>query len=166
MSVSGQTPGRRSARLPVMDPQTALTEPTSKQRAATAWAAFGSRDSDRIRAVFTPDAEWLAPPGNATAMAIDGTSHLVGRDRIVQFLSQEFGTVFVADVALDISSMFADGDVVITEARLRGTLAHGGHYDNDYCFVFELTDGLIHRVREYMDTRRGAAWFAAESTAA
>jgi hypothetical protein len=26
---------------------------------------------------------------------------------------------------------------------------------NDYCFVFELRDGLIHRVREYMDTARG-----------
>jgi len=148
-----------------MKPETAVTEPTSKERVAAAWAAFGSRDRDRIRAVLAPDAEWLAPPGNATAMAIDGISHLVGRDRIVRFLSQEFGTVFVADVALDISGIFADGDVVITEARLRGTLAHGGHYDNDYCFIFELRDGLIHRVREYMDTRRGAAWFAAEPAA-
>jgi uncharacterized protein len=146
-----------------MTPQTALTEPASKKIVAAAWAAFGSRDTDRIQAAFTPDAEWLAPPGNATAMAIDGTSHLIGRDRIVRFLSQEYGTVFVADVALDISGMFADGNVVITEARLRGTLARGGPYDNDYCFIFELRDGLIHRVREYMDTRRGAAWFAADA---
>jgi hypothetical protein len=43
---------------------------------------------------------------------------------------------------------------------MQATLAHGGHYENDYCFVFELRDGLIHRVREYMDTQRGAAWFA------
>jgi uncharacterized protein len=148
-----------------MTPQSAMTEPTSKKLVAAAWAAFGSRDPARIRAVLTPDAEWLAPPGNATAMAIDGTSHLIGRDRIVRFLSQEFGTVFVADVALDISGMFADGNVVITEARLRGTLARGGSYDNDYCFIFELRDGLVHRVREYMDTRRGAAWFAADGVA-
>jgi ketosteroid isomerase-like protein len=32
---------------------------------------------------------------------------------------------------------------------------NGNHYANDYCFVFELRDGLIHRVREYMDTARG-----------
>ena len=43
---------------------------------------------------------------------------------------------------------------------MRSTLAHGGHYDNDYCFVFELDNGLISRVREHMDTERGAAWFA------
>jgi hypothetical protein len=85
-------------------------------------------------------------------------------DRIVRFLTREFGTVFVADVAFDITGIFADGDVVITEARLTGTLAHGGRYENDYCFIAELKDGLIHRVREYMDTRRGAAWFAASPT--
>ena len=34
-------------------------------------------------------------------------------------------------------------------------LANGNTYRNDYCFVFELRDGRIHRVREYMDTARG-----------
>jgi ketosteroid isomerase-like protein len=144
-----------------MNAATPATQPASKQRMSAAWAAFGSRDGDRIAPLFTPDAEWLAPPGNATAMAIDGNAHLVGRDRIVRFLTREFGTVFVADVAFDITGMFADGDVVITEARMTGTLAHGGHYENDYCFIAELKDGLIHRVREYMDTQRGAAWFKA-----
>jgi uncharacterized protein len=54
-----------------------------------------------VRAVFTPDAEWLAPAGNATALALDGTHHLVGGERIVRFLTSEFGTVFVADVSMD-----------------------------------------------------------------
>jgi hypothetical protein len=38
---------------------------------------------------------------------------------------------------------------------MSATLANGNHYTNDYCFVFELRDGLIHRVREYMDTAKG-----------
>jgi ketosteroid isomerase-like protein len=113
-----------------------------------------------VGAVFAADAEWLAPADNATARAIDGTHHLVGRDRIVQFLTSEFGTVFVADVAVDFRGVFADGDTVIVEERMRATLAHGGHYDNDYCFVFVLEDGRIKRVREYMDTQRGTVWFA------
>jgi ketosteroid isomerase-like protein len=37
---------------------------------------------------------------------------------------------------------------------MTATLANGNHYANDYCFVFELRGGLIHRVREYMDTAR------------
>lgn len=131
-----------------------------KEVVLRAWGEFASRDPERVAAVFAPDAEWLAPPGNATALALDGTHHLVGRDRIVRFLTVEFGTVFVADVSIDFTGVFADGGTVIVEERMRATLAHGGHYENDYCFVFEVEDGLITRVREYMDTQRGASWFA------
>jgi uncharacterized protein len=46
----------------------------------------------------------------------------------------------------------------------QATLAHGGHHDNDYCFIFELENGLIKRVREYMDTHRGARCFETPST--
>ena len=132
---------------------------TNKQRVIAAWQTFATRDPVRVGAVFTPDAEWLAPPGNATALALDGTHHLIGRERIVRFLTREFHTVFVADVAIDFLGIYADGDHVVVEQRMQATLSHEGHYDNDYCFVFELRDGLIARVREYMDTQRGAAWF-------
>ena len=40
------------------------------------------------------------------------------------------------------------------------TLAGGRRYDNDYCFVFEFDGDRVRRVREYMDTQRGAALFA------
>jgi uncharacterized protein len=134
---------------------------SGRQLVVQAWEAFATRDPDRVRAVFAPDAEWLAPPGNATALALDGTHHLVGRDRIVRFLTGEFGTVFVAGVSIEFRGIYADGDTVIVEERMQATLAHGGHYDNDYCFIFELENGLIKRVREYMDTQRGASWFQA-----
>lgn len=136
---------------------------SSKEVVMRAWGEFASRDPERVAAVFTADAEWLAPADNATALALDGSHHLVGRERIVRFLTEEFGTVFVADVAVDFRGVFADGDTVIVEERMQATLAHGGRYDNDYCFIFELQDGLIHRVREYMDTQRGAACFAGKS---
>jgi hypothetical protein len=72
---------------------------SSKQLVVQAWEAFATRDPGRVRAVFAPGAEWLAPPGNATALALDGTRHLIGRDRIVQFLTRDFGSVFVTDVS-------------------------------------------------------------------
>ena len=133
---------------------------SNKQLVMKAWEEFGSRDPDRVKAVFTPDAEWLAPPDNATALALGGTHHLVGRDRIVRFLTSEFGTIFVRDVSIEFRGTYADRDVVIVEERMQATLANGGHYDNDYCFVFEMDDGLIKRVREYMDTQRGARYFS------
>ncbi|WP_433623924.1 nuclear transport factor 2 family protein [Nocardia sp. CA-120079] len=135
---------------------------TSKDVIIRAWREFATQDADRIAAVFTPDAEWLAPPQNATARALDGTGHLVGRDRIVRFLAKEFPTVFVSDRSVEFTAVIADGTTVVVEERMRATLMNGNHYDNDYCFVFELRDGLIHRVREYMDTRRAAEMFGTD----
>ncbi|MET7703398.1 nuclear transport factor 2 family protein [Streptomyces sp. NPDC005485] len=120
-----------------------------------AWKAFASHDADLISAVFTEDAEWLAPPGNATAVTLEGPSHLVGREAIVHFLAEDFPRFFVRDVAVTFHGLYADGERVVVEETMTATLADGAHYANDYCFVFELRDGLIHRVREYMDTARG-----------
>jgi ketosteroid isomerase-like protein len=120
-----------------------------------AWKAFATHDADRIAAVFTEDAEWLAPPGNATAVALNGPSHMVGREAIVRFLAEDFPRFFVSDVAVTFHGFHADGERVVVEETMTATLANGNHYANDYCFVFELREGLVHRVREYMDTARG-----------
>lgn len=133
---------------------------TARQRAEAAWAAFATTDPARVGAVLTEDAEWLAPRANATAMAVDGTWHLIGRDRIVRFLCQEYAAVFVADRTFDVVAMFGEGDRAVTEVRLGATLASGRRYDNDYCFIFEFDGDRIRRVREYMDTQRAAALFA------
>ncbi|MFI6734230.1 nuclear transport factor 2 family protein [Nonomuraea sp. NPDC050451] len=142
-----------------------MSAASNKQLVIDAWQVFATRDADQVRDVFAPDAEWLAPADNATSRAIDGTHHLVGRDRIVRFLTEEFSTVFVDNVSIEFGGFYADGDTVIVEMRLQATLAHGGHYDNEYCFVFELESGLIKRVREYMDTQRGEAWFRSPASA-
>ncbi|WP_330228446.1 nuclear transport factor 2 family protein [Nocardia sp. NBC_00508] len=136
----------------------------SRELVLRAWREFATQDPDRIAAVFTLDAEWLAPPENPTARALDGTNHLIGRDRIVRFLTIEFPAVFVADRKVDFTAVTAEGTTVVVEERMRATLMNGNHYDNEYCFVFELSDdGLIHRVREYMDTRRAEEMFATPS---
>ncbi|OKJ00055.1 nuclear transport factor 2 family protein [Kitasatospora sp. CB01950] len=120
-----------------------------------AWKAFAGHDAERIAAVFTEDAEWLAPAGNATAVALDCPSHLVGRRAIAHFLAEDFPRLFVRDVAVVFHAIHADGDRVVVEETMTATLANGTHYANDYCLVFDLRDGLIHRVREYLDTARG-----------
>ena len=115
-----------------------MNSEANKRAAMAAWQAFRTRDPGQIAAVFTEDAEWLAPTNNATAVAPKGPWHIVGRDQIAR--SRGF---------------YADGNIVVIEQRLRATLANGNAYDNDYCFVFELENDLIRRVREYMDTAKG-----------
>jgi uncharacterized protein len=120
-----------------------------------AWRAFATHDAEQIAAFFTEDAEWLAPAGNATAVALDAPSHMIGRQAITHFLAHEFSRLFVSDVAVDFRGFYVDGDRVVVEETMTATLANGNAYRNDYCFVFQLRDGLIRRVREYMDTARG-----------
>jgi ketosteroid isomerase-like protein len=73
----------------------------------------------------------------------------------------EVRKLFVADVAAEFHGFYADGNIVVIEQRLRATLANGNAYDNDYCFVRELENGLIRRVREYMDTKGNRMVFGA-----
>jgi len=132
-----------------------MNSEANKQAAIAAWQTFRTRDPAKIATVFTEDAEWLAPANNATAVALNGPWHLKGRDQIARMFGTEVRKLFVADIAAEFRGFYADGNIVVIEQRLRATLANGNAYDNDYCFVLELENGLIHRVREYMDTAKG-----------
>ena len=127
---------------------------SSKDVVLNAWKTFSSRDADRIAALFTEDAQWIAPKGNATAVALDHTDHMVGAQQIAHFIAQEMHRMF-SGVDITFRGAYADGDVVIVEERMRATLAGGKPYDNDYCFVFTVAGNQIREVREYMDTRKG-----------
>ncbi|MFF8282030.1 nuclear transport factor 2 family protein [Streptomyces albus] len=120
-----------------------------------AFQALLGNDPGRIAAVFTKDAEWLSPPGNATAVALDAPHHMVGREAIARFFTEDLPRLFTRDVGAVLHGSHTDGQRVTVEATVTATLPEGSHYANEYCFVFELRDGLIHRVREHTDTARG-----------
>lgn len=132
-----------------------MDEASSKQAALSVWRAFSTRDVEQIKAVLTEDAEWLAPAGNATAVALGGSSHMVGAAAIANFIARDFGRLFVRDVSIAVAGVFAEGNIVVFEQRLRATLVNGRDYDNLYCFVLEMAGGRARRIREYMDTARG-----------
>jgi uncharacterized protein len=127
---------------------------TNKDVVIEAWKTFRSRDAARIAAVFTPDAEWIAPAGNATAVALDHASHMIGADKIAHFIATEMHRLF-SDIGVEFTAVHADSYTVIVEERMRATLPGGRSYENAYCFIFVLKDGRIDRVREYMDTMKG-----------
>ncbi len=118
------------------------------------WQAFATRDAAEILKRFKEDAVWIAPKDNATALALGAPAGFVGAGNIANFIAHDFGRLFVNDVKIDFKGVYADGDVVVVEERMRATLASGRPYDNDYCFVFELEDGLVKTMREYMDTAK------------
>ncbi len=69
------------------------------------------------------------------------------------------GDSFPNGVAFEVTGMVAEGDKVAAEARLTATTAMGTDYDNLYHFLFEIQDGRVSRMREYMDTHHAKVTF-------
>jgi ketosteroid isomerase-like protein len=59
----------------------------------------------------------------------------------------------------------ADGEFVVVEHSGRNELSGGRRYDNNYCWVFRFAGGLIHEVREYMDTQLVTETFGPDENA-
>jgi ketosteroid isomerase-like protein len=125
-----------------------------KEVVIAAWKTFKTRDARLIAELFTPDAEWIAPAGNATAIALSHADHMTGPDQIAHFIASVMHDLF-SNIEISFLGVHADGDTVIVEERMRATLPGGKPYVNDYCFVFVLSGDRIKQVREYMDTRKG-----------
>jgi hypothetical protein len=64
---------------------------------------------------------------------------------------------FFGGVAHTFRAVVAEDELVVVEHRISATLPNGRSYVNDYCFVYEVRDGLVWRIREYTDTRGGWA---------
>ena len=54
---------------------------------------------------------------------------------------------------MTILDMISQDDKVAAEVQGYGKLTDGAIYDNFYHFLFEISDGKIVRVREYLDTK-------------
>jgi uncharacterized protein len=137
---------------------------TTKETVQALYAAYAARDADRIAALLHPDVIWVAPAGNATQVALGfgdaddagpprGLNDL-GRDSIVTFMAHDYPRFF-KEVDFELRTLVAEGATAFVEHRMSATLPNGRRYVNDYCFAYEIDDGVVTAIREYMDTRGG-----------
>ncbi len=136
----------------------------SKQTVMALYGAYANGDAEKINGLLHDEVVWTAPAGNATQVALGlgrpedaglprGSNDL-DRDAIVTFMAYNFARFF-GDVENDFRTVVVEGEVVVVEHRLSATLPNGRSYVNDYCFVYEVRNGKVWRIREYMDTRGG-----------
>jgi uncharacterized protein len=138
----------------------------SKQTVMALYGAYATRDADQIAGLLHDEVVWTAPAGNATQVALGlgqpgdagpprGANEL-DREAIVAFMANDFARFFTS-ASNEFRTFVAEGNVVVAEHRLSATLPDGRPYVNDYCFVYEVREGKVWRIREYMDTRGGWA---------
>jgi uncharacterized protein len=129
-----------------------MSADANKQTVIDMWKSFSSRDAANIEPFLCEDAVWIAPEDNATAKFLGVRSGMVGRDEINRFILEQFPKVFVSDVKLNFKGVYGDNETVIVEVELSATLSNGRPYQIDYCFIHELRDDRIVKIREFMDT--------------
>ena len=62
-------------------------------------------------------------------------------------------------IRMNVTSVAAENDTVVVEAKGEARTRDGRSYRNTYCFVHTLTNGKITESREYMDTQLVKATF-------
>ena len=105
-------------------------------------------DLEKLRPMVHEEATW-EPMGKS----IPGAGLHVGRKGIIdEFLGPVRGLFEPGEPKVEILNMISKGPQVAAETQGRGTLKNGKAYDNRYVWIFELKDGMLYRLREYMDT--------------
>lgn len=121
----------------------------NKQLVMATWLAFWRGDIEEGVANMTDDIQWFTPGSNPLC----GWKR--GKDAIRAF---RFGELDIfEELNREIIGLYGDGDTVVMESQAVGRLSNGAPYDNAACVVWQIRDGKIHSVRQYVDTEKAAA---------
>lgn len=127
----------------------------SEQAVLDFFATLSSGDLDALARQLHEDASW-----EPMVRGIPGAGIHQGRDKVInEFLAPVRGTFRPGDPKVHVDALVSDGERVMAETRASGQRADGKPYDNRYAWAFELRDGKILKVREYMDSLYVARWF-------
>jgi ketosteroid isomerase-like protein len=117
---------------------------------------LNAEDLEAVRALLTDDAAWLPQ-----ARDMPGAGEYRGRNVIVDdFLKPIRGLFATGSPSNRIVSMASNGSLVLVETHGTGHLQDGRPYDNRYAWAFELRDGKIAVIREYLDSHYIVRLFA------
>ena len=93
---------------------------------------------------------------------IAGAGEHVGMAIIDLFLAPVRGMFEAGDPKVTVTNLFSDGDIVGVESYSTGKTMDGKLYENDYAWVFRVSNGKIDRLHEYMDSHYTAKLFGME----
>ncbi len=111
--------------------------------------ALGTGNLERARDLLHADATWTVMP---TGVPGSGT-HRGRREIIEGFLMPLRDSLFEpGTVSGGIDTLISKGALIAAESQASARLKNGKSYHNRYVFVFEVRDGSIVAVREYMDS--------------
>ena len=123
-----------------------MTAEQNKELVTKTWRAFISGDLDTALANMSDEISWVIPG------SLQGVSGLKRGKAAIREFGEGAKRAFPQGLNSEIAKVHAAGDnTVILELTNHGKAANGKDYRNEYCFVFELENDKVRRVREYVD---------------
>ncbi|MES2261721.1 MAG: nuclear transport factor 2 family protein [Pseudomonadota bacterium] len=110
-------------------------------------SVFSRGDVAGIVERLHPDATWWV------SGTMPGLSDTYSRQQMGELLKGVTTVYKLGALRITPLSMIAEGSMVAVEAESYAELNNGRVYNNFYHFLFEIADGKILRVKEYMDTQ-------------
>lgn len=126
-----------------------MTGAANKKLVRETWEAFWRGDVEAGLLNMSDDVTWLIPG----TMKTSGLKR--GKAEVGRFRRQNLD--IFTELERKIVGLYADGGTVILEVAASGRLKNGKAYENAGCVVWEIENGKILRVREYLDTAKAAA---------
>ena len=128
-------------------------EAANKKLVSEFMEVFSTGDVEAIMGYLAPTATWWVA---GTIEGIAGTKNKEEFRAMLSGLSTETKT---GAIRLTPLAWTAEGDRVAVETESYSEMNNGRVYNNLYHFVFEVRDGQIQSVKEYLDTEHTRAVF-------
>lgn len=115
----------------------------NKQVVKNLFSAFGAADIERIVSLLDDDATWWV----SGTLSISGTYTKPEMEKLLVAMHE----LVDGSIKLTATAFTAEGDRVAVEAESLAHTKTGRTYQNLYHFLFQMKNGKVLRVKEYMD---------------
>lgn len=130
-------------------------EQQNKDLVAEFMEVFSTGDVDKILSYLAESATWWV---GGTLEGISGTKN---KEEFGEMLAGLSTLTTTGAIRLTPLAWTAEGSRVAVETESYSELKNGRIYNNLYHFVFEVRDGRIERIKEFLDTEHTRAVFLA-----
>jgi len=118
----------------------------NKQVVRDFYEAGARGDMDACFALLADDVRWT----NIGSTRFSGTYN--GKQALAENLLGPLFGQLKAGISSNIERLTAEGDTVVAQTSGTAEAVGGTSYNNTYCQVIQIRNGLIANVKEYMDT--------------
>jgi uncharacterized protein (TIGR02246 family) len=118
----------------------------NKQLMQRVFAELAESNGQPFADALAEDARWTVIGSSPWSKTYDGKQAIT--NELMRPLFRQFADQYKARAIRIIS----EGDIVVVEARGEVTTKSGKPYNQTYCYVFQLADGEVRELTEYLDT--------------